>query len=66
MALAAGLIADALSELTQAAEHRSPTPAPEPQGTSDLLAQIEQLAKLKSDGTLSEDEFAALKAKLLA
>jgi hypothetical protein len=35
-------------------------------GTSDLTAQLNQLAQLKQAGILSEEEFAAAKAKLLS
>jgi hypothetical protein len=37
--------------------------APQP---PDVLDQLEKLAKLKTSGILSEDEFAEQKAKLLA
>ncbi|MBO5248028.1 MAG: SHOCT domain-containing protein [Clostridia bacterium] len=36
-----------------------------PAGQPDVLDQIEKLAKLKEAGILSEEEFAAKKAKLL-
>lgn len=38
-------------------------PAPDPSG--DSIAQLERLAQLKAQGVLSEDEFAAQKAKIL-
>lgn len=34
-------------------------------GGGDLIAELEKLASLKSAGALSDDEFAAAKAKLL-
>jgi Short C-terminal domain len=34
--------------------------------TADLTAQLEQLVQLKRAGTLTEEEFAAAKSKLLA
>jgi hypothetical protein len=37
-----------------------------PPGTPDLTAQLMQLGQLKDQGILSEEEFAAAKAKLLA
>jgi len=37
-----------------------------PAGTPDLTAQLMQLGKLKEQGILSEEEFQAAKAKLLA
>lgn len=41
-------------------------PAVAPAGGGDLLAQLQQLSHLKEAGMLSDDEFAAAKAKLLA
>ncbi len=35
-------------------------------GNEDVYAQLERLAKLRDDGVLTEEEFAAQKAKLLA
>lgn len=35
-------------------------------GSQDLTAKLQQLAELKSAGVLSEEEFAAAKAKLLS
>jgi hypothetical protein len=40
------------------------TPAP-PSGTSDTIAQLKDLAELKAQGILTEEEFAAQKAKIL-
>jgi hypothetical protein len=49
------------------AQQAAPAPAPAaPSGGDDLMAQIQQLAGLHSQGILSDDEFAAAKAKLLA
>ena len=42
----------------------SPQPAVAPAG-NDLTAQLEQLASLKQQGILSDEEFTAAKAKLL-
>jgi hypothetical protein len=39
------------------------SPAPPP---DNLVAQLSQLAQLHSQGVLSEEEFAAAKAKLLS
>ena len=47
---------------TYAAE--APAPAPEP--PADMISQLRELAALKDDGILTEEEFAAQKAKLLA
>ena len=53
----------------QAAQQAAPTATPEapaaPAG-DDLVAQLEKLAGLKASGVLSEEEFAAAKAKLIA
>jgi len=40
-------------------------PAPPPAG-DDLLANLERLGQLRTSGVLTEDEFQAQKAKLLA
>jgi hypothetical protein len=37
-----------------------------PAGTPDMTAQLQQLAALKQQGILSDEEFQAAKAKLLA
>ena len=44
-----------------------PAPAPEPAGAGgdDLTADLRRLAELENQGILSEEEFAAAKAKLL-
>ena len=42
----------------------APAPAPVP-AESDTLGQLERLAQLKAQGILTEDEFAAQKAKIL-
>lgn len=41
-------------------------PAPPPPPAPDPIAQLKELAELKNQGILTEDEFAAQKAKLLA
>jgi len=43
-----------------------PAPAAPAGGGSDLMAQLSQLGTLHSQGILSDDEFAAAKAKLLS
>ena len=40
-------------------------PAPAPGGEASLIDQLKQLGELKSQGILTEEEFAAQKAKLL-
>lgn len=39
---------------------------PAPDGGDDLIGKLQELAKLKDAGVLTDDEFAAAKAKLLA
>jgi hypothetical protein len=46
------------------APEAAPAPAPEPAG-DDMVAQLRELAQLRDDGILTEDEFAAQKARLL-
>lgn len=41
-------------------------PAAAPSAGDDMVAQLQKLADLKAAGVLSEDEFAAAKAKVLA
>jgi hypothetical protein len=41
-------------------------PAPAPAGESDMFAQLQKLGELKAAGVLTEEEFAAQKAKILA
>lgn len=43
----------------------APAPAAAPAGSDDLMAQLSKLADLKAAGVLTEEEFAAAKAKLL-
>jgi hypothetical protein len=47
----------------QAAAQQAAAPAPAPGG--DLMAQLQQLATMHTQGLLSDEEFAAAKAKLL-
>ena len=42
-----------------------PTPQPQAPPETDMLAQLQQLGELKSAGVLTEEEFAAQKAKIL-
>jgi hypothetical protein len=51
----------------QQAAYAAPPPAPAPAGTggSDVTAELERLAGLRNQGVLSDEEFAAAKAKLL-
>jgi len=44
----------------------APPPAPAPAAdTSDVIAQLEKLGRLRDSGVLTEEEFAAQKARLL-
>ena len=50
-----------------AAPPAQPVPAAAPAGdTNDMLEQLKQLGELRAAGVLTEDEFAAQKAKILA
>ncbi len=51
--------------------YQQPVPAPAPQaqpagGGRDSIAQLKDLADLRAQGILTEEEFAAQKAKILA
>jgi len=50
----------------QAAPAAAAPEAPAAPAGDDLVAQLEKLAGLKASGVLSEEEFAAAKAKLIA
>ncbi|WP_454858509.1 SHOCT domain-containing protein [Promicromonospora soli] len=43
-----------------------PVAAPAPPATDDVFAQLERLGRLRDDGVLTDAEFNAQKAKLLA
>jgi hypothetical protein len=50
-------------------QYAQPAPAPAPAAaadTDDMFAQLKQLAELRDQGILTEDEFAAQKAKILS
>jgi hypothetical protein len=51
----------------QPAPQPAAPPAPEPPPATDpTIAELERLVELKQQGLLTDDEFAALKARLLA
>jgi Short C-terminal domain/Domain of unknwon function (DUF3824) len=52
----------------QYAQQQAPPPPPEPAAPAqtDVLGQLQQLGELKAAGVLTEEEFAAQKAKILA
>ena len=53
-------------EAQQQAAAQAPPAAPAaPAGGTDIVAEIQKLATLRDQGILSDDEFAAAKAKLL-
>jgi hypothetical protein len=61
-------------EYEQQAQYAAPPPAPAPPppapappaaGGSDMTAELERLATLRNQGVLTDDEFAAAKARLL-
>jgi hypothetical protein len=49
----------------QAAPPQQAAPAPAAAGESSMIDQLKELGELKSQGILTEEEFAAQKAKLL-
>jgi hypothetical protein len=49
----------------QMAPQAAPAPAPAAGGESDMVTQLKQLAELHDQGILTDEEFAAQKAKLL-
>jgi hypothetical protein len=56
-------------EAAQAPPEAAPAPAAPaaaPASSSSMLDQLKELGELKTQGVLTEDEFAAQKAKLLA
>jgi hypothetical protein len=44
----------------------APPPAPAPEAGGSVIDQLKELGELKQQGILTEEEFAAQKAKLLA
>ncbi len=59
----------AAAEQQQAAVPEAPPPPPPAAAapdSGDMISQLKELAALKDQGILTEDEFAAQKAKLLA
>jgi hypothetical protein len=46
-------------------EYAPPAPAPAAAGESSTIDQLKELGELKAQGILTEEEFAAQKAKLL-
>ncbi|MEU3314887.1 SHOCT domain-containing protein [Streptomyces sp. NPDC048387] len=48
-----------------AAQQQPPPPAPAAVGIDDKIGQLKQLAELKEQGILTDEEFAAQKARIL-
>lgn len=60
--------ANIYAERQQAYQHdleAQAPPAPSGAGEADTIAQLKELAELKAQGVLSDEEFAAEKAKIL-
>jgi hypothetical protein len=55
----------AYQEQQQAAPEPAPAPQAAPAPAGDTTAELERLAALKQQGVLSDEEFAAAKAKIL-
>jgi Short C-terminal domain len=53
-------------EQQQAYEEQPPPEEPAAPAQDDMLDQLQKLGELKSSGVLTEEEFAAQKAKILA
>ena len=65
----AQIYADRQAAYQQQAPQQAPPPPPPPTGatgTNDRLAQLKELGELKAQGILTEAEFEAQKAKILA
>jgi hypothetical protein len=52
-------------EEQQAPIQQAPPPAPAPPAEQSTIEQLKELAALKDQGVLTEEEFAAQKAKIL-
>jgi hypothetical protein len=61
----AQIYADREQAYQQQAAPAAADPAPAAAGGDDVLDQLERLGKLHTDGVLTDEEFAAQKAKLL-
>ena len=55
----------AYDQQVQAAQEPPPAAAPAAAGSADTIQQLKDLAELKEQGILTEEEFAAQKAKIL-
>lgn len=68
MGAKAGSNRAAQQQAAPAGTQSAPAPAPQEQASnaSDRIAQLQQLASLHTSGALTDEEFAAEKAKVLA
>ena len=64
-ATGAGLGAGMAMGQAMAGALQNATASPQPQAAADPLAQLERLNELRKSGALTEEEFAAMKAKLI-
>ncbi len=55
----------AAAQAVAKAQAAPPAPAPAAGGGADMMTQLTQLSQLHAQGILSDEEFAAAKAKLL-
>ena len=55
-----------LDELEAAQQPPTPPAAPAPSGGTDMVSRLKELSSLKDAGALTDAEFQAAKAKLLA
>jgi hypothetical protein len=62
----AQIAADRESAYEEQVAPQAPPPAAAPAAEIDVVAQLKGLAELKDQGILTEEEFAAQKAKILA
>lgn len=53
------------SGMEQAAGQQAPPPPPPAAAQPDMVAQLKELAELRDQGILTDEEFAAQKAKIL-
>jgi Short C-terminal domain len=58
--------AEAYEQEQDAAQQQAPPPQAPAAPQADMLTQLQQLGELKASGVLTEEEFAAQKAKILA
>jgi len=55
----------AAQQAQQAPPQPPPAPAADPTGGVDITGQLQKLVEMKTNGLLTDDEFAAAKGKLL-